>query len=172
MAVLKQYLLLKRFFFWKSSSSQELPTSKKYMFWKIANSEEVAPPKHNGSCAGKILIFMNKPFRLNICYYEVVIRKKYLLQTTRSSEQKTFLRKSSCFKWLLSFQYNRWCSENIASPIRSLFRWLVFWNTLKESAVAKKNIECRWKNGWLFVFFRNNYSTSERKHNWNQLFWK
>ena len=41
----KKYLLLKKFFFWKSSCSQEVSTSKKYMLWIITSSEEVAPLK-------------------------------------------------------------------------------------------------------------------------------
>ena len=58
-------------------------------------------------------------------------------------------------------------------------RWLVFSNTLKESALAKlddckfqrqKIIQHRWKDRWLRVFFRNNHSTSERTHDWYQLF--
>ena len=32
------------------------------------------------------------------------------------------------------------------------------------------NVQYRRKNGWLRIFFRNNHSTSERTHNWNQLF--
>ena len=43
--VLKKYLLLINFFFWKISYSEELPASKKNMFWIITNSKEVAPPK-------------------------------------------------------------------------------------------------------------------------------
>ena len=42
--VLKEYLLLKKFF-WKGSCSEELPTLEKHTFWIITNSEEVAPQK-------------------------------------------------------------------------------------------------------------------------------
>ena len=44
-AVLKTYLLLKKFFFRKSICSEELPNLRKYMFRIIANSKEVAFPK-------------------------------------------------------------------------------------------------------------------------------
>ena len=43
--VFKKYLLLKKFFFWKSSYSEEVPASKKYIFLIITYCGEKAPPK-------------------------------------------------------------------------------------------------------------------------------
>ena len=41
----KKYLVLKKLFFWKGSSPEEVPASKKYMLWIITYSGETFPPK-------------------------------------------------------------------------------------------------------------------------------
>ena len=66
-----------------------------------------------------------------------------------------FLRKSSCFNWLLSFQYNRCYSENIAASIRKLFHG--------DSCSEIRWKKVRWQN-WMAVNFnvRKMYSTFER----------
>ena len=43
--VFKKYLLLKKFFFWKSSCLEEVTASKKYMHWIITYSREKVPRK-------------------------------------------------------------------------------------------------------------------------------
>ena len=43
--VFKKYLLLKKFFFWKSSCSEEVPASKMYMLWIITYFGEKVLPK-------------------------------------------------------------------------------------------------------------------------------
>ena len=43
--VYKKYLLLRKFFFWKSSCSEKGPASKKCMFWIITYSGEKTPMK-------------------------------------------------------------------------------------------------------------------------------
>ena len=53
--VFKKYMLLKKFFFWKGSCSEEVTASKKYTFWIITYSGEKAPLK--SSCAEKVFIF-------------------------------------------------------------------------------------------------------------------
>ena len=51
------------------------------------------------------------------------IFKKYLLERRSCFRQLGILKKSiwksSCFKWLFSFQFNRCCSDNIAALITS-----------------------------------------------------
>ena len=43
--VFMKYMLLKKFFFWQGSCSEQLPALKKCVVWKITCSEEKAPPK-------------------------------------------------------------------------------------------------------------------------------
>ena len=64
--VFKKYLLLKKFFFWKSSSSKEVPALKRNMFWIFTYSEEKAHPK-------QLLCWKGN------CLQEIADQKKYLL---------------------------------------------------------------------------------------------
>ena len=93
--------------------------------------------------------------------------------------EKIFLGKSSCFKWLLSFQYDRCCFENITASVRNFFgdwcseiyRKKVRWqNWMAANFNARKMYSTIERMEWLRVFYRDNYSTFERTHTWNQLF--
>ena len=70
-------------------------------------------------------------------------------------QKKSFQQKSSCFKWLLSFQFNRFWSKNRAASTRSLYH-----NDLCS--------EIRWRKvqyeNWIAANFnvRKMYSTAER----------
>ena len=44
-SVFKKYHLVKKFFFWKSSCSEQVPGSKKWMFWIISYFWGKVPPK-------------------------------------------------------------------------------------------------------------------------------
>ena len=78
-----------------------------------------------------------------------------MVQTTKYSEKKIFLRKSITFTRLLSLQYNWCCTENIDSSIGSLFHgdWC--------SELCLKKV--RWQN-WMSANFnvRKMCSTVER----------
>lgn len=81
------------------------------------------------------------------------------------------LRKNICFKWLLSFWYNRCCSENIVAFIISLLHgdWCseTHWRksvTKSEWLLASEKCTVPLKNEWLWVFFRNNHFTFKRTH--------
>ena len=55
--VFRKYLLLKRFFYWKSSCLKEVPALKKYVFWIITYSEELVLQKYlfsRGSWSEKV----------------------------------------------------------------------------------------------------------------------
>ena len=107
----KKYLLLKRFFFWKSSCSEEVHILNNYLFWKKRSSETVG--------------VLEKYLSSMSCWLE----KTLLPRTTHKKEvaapegilKKIYLRKSSCFKRLLSCHYNRCCSGNTVASIWSLF---------------------------------------------------
>ena len=122
--VFKVYLLLKKFFSWKSSCLQEAPASKKYMLWIITDSGEKKPSSvtvavmekypekyssSRSSWSGKVFVTKELLLRRSSCSRQLDILKKF------------FVQEISCFKWLLSFQYNRCCSENTATSIRNSF---------------------------------------------------
>ena len=119
----------------KSDSFQEILATKKLLFWKSSCSEEVPASKSTYSEYWFILekaplkqcLWWKKYLSSRSSWLEKVIAtKKQLLDGSSCSRQlgflkKIFLRKRSCFKWLLSFQYNWCCSESKAPSIIGLF---------------------------------------------------
>ena len=102
----KKVSLLKKQLFRISACLEIVHILNNYLFWRKNSYEMVAVLK-------KCLPSRSKEVRS--------IRKKQLLKTTRYTIKKNLCKKSSCFRRLLLFNYNRYYSRNIAATITTLF---------------------------------------------------